>query len=79
MSRERDRATALGLIHEQPSKKLHLVPPPTRPRTPSLLRRVWRRLFSAPTWPACDSGPCQRGTKLCPSPEACRLAERSKR
>lgn len=26
-------------------------------------------------YPACESGPCARGTKLCPSPEACQRAE----
>lgn len=28
---------------------------------------------------ACKSGPCQGGTKLCPSPEACQCAERDDR
>ena len=27
------------------------------------------------SYPPCKSGPCERGTKLCPSPEACQLAD----
>lgn len=79
MDRQRDRATALGLIQDQPAKKLHLSPPPLRAKRPGLLKRIWRRLFAAKTWPACQSGPCAGGTRLCLTPVACRLAERGDR
>lgn len=36
--------------------------------------------FSPDTQPmhyaACESGPCERGQKVCPSPQACGVAER---
>ena len=28
-------------------------------------------------YPLCSSGPCEHGTKLCPSPDACRLPDES--
>lgn len=27
------------------------------------------------TWMACANGPCKQGRKICPTPEACQLAE----
>jgi len=26
-------------------------------------------------WAACQSGPCRQGSKICPTPQACRLVE----
>jgi hypothetical protein len=46
---------------------LDLVAPPDR--EPSWADKSVR------LYPHCDTGPCAKGTKLCPSPEACQRAE----
>lgn len=42
---------------------------------PHWLRGYRSERHAALDWPACNSGPCDQGRKVCPSPEACNLAE----
>jgi hypothetical protein len=70
MARELDeRQVAIDLAHRRVTRPAPLNPPKARkPRFVSTRPMVYD---------ACETGPCQKGTKLCPSPEACEIENRS--